>query len=152
MKGKASAHEALVQVAEVTVHRDLNKDFKRTNDKTDTGLFGINQHWGYDAPKDDLGNTSAGCLVGPDKEGTPRVHGPGQIRPALPGQPVLQVHDCGAPGRRGARRHLTRRQGSLGKHRSAFPIQLSNTVYSLNRFQDLEDWWSGSHPGYILDP
>jgi hypothetical protein len=41
MKGKASAHEALVQVTEVTVHRDLNKDFKRTNDRTDTGLFGV---------------------------------------------------------------------------------------------------------------
>ena len=69
MKGKASAHEALVQVTEVTVHRDLNKDFKRTNDRTDNGLFGINQHWGYDAPKDDLGSTSAGCLVGRTKSG-----------------------------------------------------------------------------------
>lgn len=69
MKGRASGHEALVQVEPVTVHRDLNRDFKRTNDKTDTGLFGINQHWGYDAPKDDLGNTSAGCLVGRTKSG-----------------------------------------------------------------------------------
>ena len=69
LKGRASAHEALVQVGEVTVHRDLNKDFMRTNDKTDTGLFGINQHWGYDAPKDNLGSTSAGCLVGRTKKG-----------------------------------------------------------------------------------
>jgi len=69
LRGKASAHEALVQVAEVTVHRDLNKDFKRLNDRVETGLFGINQHWGYDAPKDDLGNTSAGCLVGRTKKG-----------------------------------------------------------------------------------
>jgi hypothetical protein len=69
MAGKKSAHEALVQVNEVTVHRDLNKDFKRTNDKTDTGLFGVNQHWGYDAQKDDLGSTSAGCLVGRTKAG-----------------------------------------------------------------------------------
>ncbi|MET0599335.1 MAG: hypothetical protein ABWZ57_15880 [Mesorhizobium sp.] len=69
LKGKASGHEALVQVAEVTVHRDLNKDFKRLSDRTETGLFGINQHWGYDAPKDDLGNTSAGCLVGRTKKG-----------------------------------------------------------------------------------
>jgi hypothetical protein len=69
LKGKTSGHEALVQVAEVTVHRDLNKDFKRLNDRTETGLFGINQHWGYDAPKDDLGNTSAGCLVGRTKKG-----------------------------------------------------------------------------------
>jgi hypothetical protein len=55
----ASAHEALVQVEPVTVYRDLNKDFKRTGDVPDHGLFGINQHWGYDAPKDDLGGTSA---------------------------------------------------------------------------------------------
>jgi hypothetical protein len=69
LPGTASAHEALVQVAEVTVFRDLNKDFKRTGDETDTGLFGINQHWGYDAPKEDIGNTSAGCLVGRTKDG-----------------------------------------------------------------------------------
>ena len=35
----------------------------------DTGLFGINQHWGYDAPMGDLGTTSAGCLVGRTKNG-----------------------------------------------------------------------------------
>lgn len=65
----ASAHEALVQVEPITVCRDLNKDFKRTGDQLDTGLFAINQHWGYDAPKDDLGRTSAGCLVGRTKDG-----------------------------------------------------------------------------------
>jgi len=65
----ASAHEALVQVEPITVCRDLNKDFKRTRDQLDTGLFAINQHWGYDAPKDDLGRTSAGCLVGRTKDG-----------------------------------------------------------------------------------
>lgn len=65
----SSAHEALVQVEDVTVYRDLNKDYMRTGDTTDTGLFGINQHWGYDAPKDNLGTTSAGCLVGRSKDG-----------------------------------------------------------------------------------
>ncbi|MHB8069674.1 MAG: peptidoglycan-binding domain-containing protein [Desulfobaccales bacterium] len=65
----AGAHEALVQVAEVTVSRDLNKDFQRQGDKTHTGIFGINQHWGYDLPKDDLGSSSAGCLVGRTKTG-----------------------------------------------------------------------------------
>ena len=69
MAGKPSAHEALVQVAPVTVFRDLNKDYRRVGDKPDTGLFGINQHWGYDASKDDLGNTSAGCLVGRTRDG-----------------------------------------------------------------------------------
>jgi hypothetical protein len=63
------AHEALVQAAPVTVFRDLNKDFKRPGDEPDTGIFAINQHWGYDAPVGDLGTTSAGCLVGRTKDG-----------------------------------------------------------------------------------
>jgi len=67
--GSASAHEALVQVAPVTVYRDLNKDFKREGDRVDTGMFAINQHWGYDSPKGDLGRSSAGCLVGRTKAG-----------------------------------------------------------------------------------
>jgi hypothetical protein len=67
--GKAGAHEALVQVADITVFRDLNRDFKREGDKTFTGVFAINQHWGYDAPKNDLKTTSAGCLVGRSKDG-----------------------------------------------------------------------------------
>ncbi|MCC6779761.1 MAG: hypothetical protein IT537_24535 [Hyphomicrobiales bacterium] len=62
-------HEALVQVAPVTVCRDLNKDYRREGDARDTGLFGINQHWGYDLPADDLGRSSAGCLVGRTREG-----------------------------------------------------------------------------------
>ena len=51
------------------VYRDLDENYKRQGDKPDFGVFGINQHWGYDAPKDDLGNTSAGCLVGRTKSG-----------------------------------------------------------------------------------
>lgn len=53
-----------MQVADVTVFRNSNKDFKREGDARDTGLFGINQHWGYYLPCNDLGNSSAGCLVG----------------------------------------------------------------------------------------
>ena len=67
--GTPQAHEALTQAEPVSVHRDLNMDFKRPGDKLDTGDFGINQHWGYDAPLGDLGNTSAGCLVGRTKAG-----------------------------------------------------------------------------------
>lgn len=59
-----SCHEALVQVAPVTVHRDKNKDGFRTADKLDTGLFGINQHWGFDYPRNDIKFAGAGCLVG----------------------------------------------------------------------------------------
>lgn len=63
------AHEALVQVKDITVHRDLNEDFERSGDAVFTGLFGINQHWGYDLPKEDIGNASAGCLVGRTRAG-----------------------------------------------------------------------------------
>jgi hypothetical protein len=66
--GQADPHEALVQTGgEVTVHRDRNKDFKRTGDSTDTGFFGINQHWGGDAKV--IGPWSAGCLVGQTRQG-----------------------------------------------------------------------------------
>ncbi|MDQ0322073.1 hypothetical protein QO002_004279 [Pararhizobium capsulatum DSM 1112] len=59
-----NTQEALVQVKDVTVCRDLNRDMERKGDTEDTGLFGINQHGGYDQPSDDIGKASAGCLVG----------------------------------------------------------------------------------------
>lgn len=66
--GRPSRHEALVQVGEITVHRDLNKDGKRTGDKLDVGSgFAINQHWGFDMPVNNIGKASAGCLVGRTK-------------------------------------------------------------------------------------
>lgn len=68
--GQHHGHDALVQTGgEVTVFRDLNRDFKRTGDRTYTGYFGINQHWGYDYPVNDLGQSSAGCLVGRTRVG-----------------------------------------------------------------------------------
>jgi peptidoglycan hydrolase-like protein with peptidoglycan-binding domain len=67
--GNAEPHRALIQVQPVTVFRDLNKDFSRIGDKTETGLFGINQHWGYDLPYNDVHNASAGCLVGRTRDG-----------------------------------------------------------------------------------
>jgi hypothetical protein len=69
MAGRPSAHEALVQTAPIQVFRDLNQDFERTGDQTFTGLFGVNQHWGFDLPKSDIGRASAGCLVGRTKTG-----------------------------------------------------------------------------------
>ncbi|MBE9228741.1 peptidoglycan-binding protein [Phormidium sp. LEGE 05292] len=69
MHGTSNPHEALVQVAPVTVYRDLNKDFIRIGDRIETGLFGINQHWGYDFPKNDIVGASAGCLVGRSTKG-----------------------------------------------------------------------------------
>jgi hypothetical protein len=68
-KPTSSGHEALVQVSEITVHRDLNKDGKREGDKIDVGSgFGINQHSGHNANVNDIGRTSAGCLVGRSHE------------------------------------------------------------------------------------
>jgi hypothetical protein len=69
MAGRPSGHEALVQVASITVHRDLNEDFQRENDRTFAGVFGVNQHCGYDLPKGDIGRASAGCLVGRTRNG-----------------------------------------------------------------------------------
>lgn len=68
--GLHRGYDALVQTgAAVVVTRDANKDYKRDGDKTTTGFYGINQHHGHDAPEDDVGPHSAGCLVGKDKEG-----------------------------------------------------------------------------------
>jgi hypothetical protein len=64
-----TAHEALVQTAPIRVHRDLNEDFERVGDQVFEGVFGINQHWGFDLPKADIGKASAGCLVGRTKTG-----------------------------------------------------------------------------------
>jgi hypothetical protein len=67
--GGSDPHEALVQVAPITVHRDFNQDMKRTGDKLDTGLFDVNQHWGFDLPRNNISFASAGCLVGRTREG-----------------------------------------------------------------------------------
>ena len=65
----ANPHEALVQVADVSVYRDFNKDMIRTGDKLFTGLFGINQHWGFDLPRNNIASAGAGCLVGRTRAG-----------------------------------------------------------------------------------
>lgn len=69
--GQACPHEALVQTGgSVTVHRDANRSGTRdAGDSIDSGLFGINQHWGGDSPKSDIGRWSAGCQVGRTKQG-----------------------------------------------------------------------------------
>jgi hypothetical protein len=61
-------HEALIQAEPVDVYRDTNKDFKRDG-PIYPGMFGIDQHWGYDHPKDNIGAASAGCLVGEKRDG-----------------------------------------------------------------------------------
>lgn len=65
--GNSDRHEALIQTAPIKVHRDRNRDGLRIGDPIDEGLFGVNQHWGYDMPKVD--RASAGCLVGQSRQG-----------------------------------------------------------------------------------
>lgn len=68
-KSGKGQHEALVQRKPIPVHRDIDRNHKRTGDPIDEGLFGINQHWGYDLPMNDVGKASAGCLVGRTRDG-----------------------------------------------------------------------------------
>ncbi len=67
--GNSEPHEALVQVGEVDGYRDYNQDMIRTGDRQVRGYYGINQHWGYDMPPSDIGQASAGCLVGRSRQG-----------------------------------------------------------------------------------
>lgn len=70
IRGWHHAHEALVQVGEIEGYRDPRKTFKRDFKYPVRGSgFGVNQHWGYDLPHDDMGNSSAGCLVGRSTQG-----------------------------------------------------------------------------------
>lgn len=62
--GWSNPHEALVQVDEVKIHRDYNRDMRRTGDRIEWGIYGINQHHGYSHPVDDIHTAAAGCLVG----------------------------------------------------------------------------------------
>jgi len=67
--GYNDPHEALIQVAPIEGYRDFNRDGLRTGDYLDKGLFGINQHWGYDMPPNNISTASAGCLVGRSRFG-----------------------------------------------------------------------------------
>lgn len=66
--GRYHDQEALIQDAPITVYRDPRRRYTRYG-PTFTGMFGIHQHWGYDYPHDDLGRSSAGCLVGRRTDG-----------------------------------------------------------------------------------
>jgi len=64
--GVKAPHSALVQVEALTVYRDLNKDFSRKGDKTETGnWFAINLHAAVGSPSytASIGPYSAGCQV-----------------------------------------------------------------------------------------
>ncbi len=69
MWGKAEPHEALIQVDNVTVHKEFDKEMKRTNEHLEEGLFDIDQHWGYDLPDNDIAMGSVGSLVGRTRQG-----------------------------------------------------------------------------------
>lgn len=69
LHGNSDPHESLIQTEEVRGYRDYNGDMIRTGDRQVSGYFGINQHWGYDMPLTDIGQASAGCLVGRSRHG-----------------------------------------------------------------------------------
>lgn len=69
LHGNSDPHESLIQTGEVRGYRDRNGDMIRTGDREVSGYFGINQHWGYDMPPTDIGQASAGCLVGRSRHG-----------------------------------------------------------------------------------
>lgn len=61
---KQASHTALVQVLPLPVHRDYNRDSKRTGDQVHVGLFGINQHGTRPNIRPvKVGAWSEGCLV-----------------------------------------------------------------------------------------
>lgn len=63
-------HEALRQAGEIEGYRDPHKTFRRDPNYPVRGSdFGVHQHWGYDLPHEDMGNSSAGCLVGRSTKG-----------------------------------------------------------------------------------
>lgn len=62
--GTELEQEALVQVAPLPVTRDANRDFRRVGDPAERGLYIIDQHGGFDAPREKVGGVGAGCLVG----------------------------------------------------------------------------------------
>ena len=64
MSNKFTSHTFYNWNTNAKSHRDFDQNFKRTGDFIDTGVFAINQHWGYDHPTNDIHTASAGCLVG----------------------------------------------------------------------------------------
>jgi hypothetical protein len=67
--GTEHEQEALAQAAPLPVTRDGNRDFRRDGDEAQRGLFCLDQHGGFDAPRDRVGGIGAGCLVGRTQDG-----------------------------------------------------------------------------------
>jgi hypothetical protein len=70
IKGWYHTHDALIQAGEIEGYRDPHKTFKRDfNYPVHGSNFGVHHHWGYDLPHNNMGNSSAGCLVGRSTDG-----------------------------------------------------------------------------------
>src|SRR5262249_39563736 len=68
--GMHHTHAAWVQAGEIEGYRDAENRMARDFRHPVRGSgFGVNQHWGYDLPRDELRNSSAGCLVGRSTDG-----------------------------------------------------------------------------------
>ncbi|WP_376088908.1 hypothetical protein ACE7GA_17000 [Roseomonas sp. CCTCC AB2023176] len=62
--GRPGEHQALVQVEDIPVTRDADRNFRRDGDPPARGRFDMHQHGGEDAPAEAVGEAGAGCLVG----------------------------------------------------------------------------------------
>lgn len=67
--GTELEQEALVQVLPLPVTRDANRDYHREGDPQERGIYLIDQHGAFDAARERIGGTGAGCLVGRDQDG-----------------------------------------------------------------------------------
>lgn len=65
--GNHKGQDALVQVKELPVYRDRDRNFQRSGDVVRVGLWGLNQHTTNRDPVL-VGGWSAGCLVGKSEE------------------------------------------------------------------------------------
>ncbi len=100
--GTELEQDALVQVAPLPVSRDVNRDGLRDGDPRLFGLFIVDQHGAQDAPRDAIGDRSAGCLVGQSQAGHEAFMRHAAHGRALAGQQCLSLHDdCAYPRRAG---------------------------------------------------
>jgi hypothetical protein len=67
--GNYHTMSALVQASPIKGTRDPHRTGVRDLRYPVEGMFGVHHHGGYDLPHDNLGRSSAGCLVGESMEG-----------------------------------------------------------------------------------
>jgi hypothetical protein len=67
--GGSSIYEGLIEVDNIKIIRDRNKNGYRTGDPEEVGQMEINQHKGSEKSSNKVNRNSAGCLVGKTRKG-----------------------------------------------------------------------------------